>query len=392
MLVLERSLRYLLVPIVITFLYIVVTQQLAFVWQEWLPRANELPYYLLCISALLALQFNCCRLSYLSLLLLIYYSIESNASWSPELALLNRQQTLLVGTLIITFFAIIKDKPLFSLYFFKVVLGVGLCFILTLAWSAIITSLGSFSTKPLVNILMSAYLPIGIACLVLSVFTVWRATGVDSAIMVTLFIWLFHFYLPNELPLSILLSILAITYLISLLVRSYDLVYRDELTGVGSRRALNTMAASLSKHYSLAMVDIDHFKKFNDTYGHDVGDQVLRLVAMKLSQVKGGGKVFRYGGEEFTIVFANKDIELVLPHLEAIKQKISHYNIVLRNHKRKTKTKSDRETNNNQHPVVNITVSIGVAQQCGDTSFELTLKQADTALYKAKNNGRNQVF
>nr|WP_269154454.1 GGDEF domain-containing protein [Shewanella schlegeliana] len=172
----------------------------------------------------------------------------------------------------------------------------------------------------------------------------------------------------------------------------YALAYKDELTGLASRRALNTMALSLNNHYSLAMVDIDHFKRFNDTYGHDVGDQVLRLVAKKLSKVKGGGQVFRYGGEEFTIVFENKDIELVLPYLEEIRQKIDHYDIVLRNEGRKLTSKSDRETTHKPNPKVNITISIGVAEQHGETSFENTLKRADEALYKAKNNGRNCVF
>nr|WP_275660525.1 GGDEF domain-containing protein [Shewanella sp. Isolate13] len=172
----------------------------------------------------------------------------------------------------------------------------------------------------------------------------------------------------------------------------YDLAYKDELTGLASRRALNTMALSLNKHYCVAMVDIDHFKSFNDTYGHDVGDQVLRLVAKKLSKVKGGGQVFRYGGEEFTIVFESRNIERVLPHLEEIRQKISQYNIVLRDQGRKGKSKLDRNRKQKPNQTVNITISIGVAEQRGETSFEKTLKSADEALYKAKNNGRNCVF
>ncbi|WP_299802820.1 GGDEF domain-containing protein [uncultured Shewanella sp.] len=393
--VLERSLRYLFVPVVITFLYIVVTQHLSTIWQGWLPKINELPYYLLGISAVLALQFNCWRISYLSLLLLGYYYFESSPVLLPEMALLNQEQVILAGSLIITFFAAFKDRGLFSVYFFKSILAVGLCVILTLGWSAAITYLNSVDAGLLPNtlkLLTSSYVPIGISCIVLCTFTICRATGVDSAIMVTLFIWLFHFYLPNELPLSLLLTILAIAYLISILVRSHNLAYRDELTGLGSRRSLNTLAQSLNKHYCLAMVDIDHFKTFNDTYGHDVGDQVLHLVAKKLSKIQGGGKVFRYGGEEFTIVFANKNIEAVLPLLEEIRRKISQYNIVLRNQSRKNKSRLDRNTKHKPNQTVNITISIGVAEQHGEGTFENTLKRADKALYKAKNNGRNLVF
>ena len=63
----------------------------------------------------------------------------------------------------------------------------------------------------------------------------------------------------------------------------------------------------MGRHYTLAMIDVDHFKKFNDTYGHDVGDLVLKMVAHQISQVNGGGKAYRYGGEEFTTVLYRRD-------------------------------------------------------------------------------------
>ena len=78
------------------------------------------------------------------------------------------------------------------------------------------------------------------------------------------------------------------------------------------------------------MTDVDHFKKFNDTYGHDVGDQVLRMVAARLKKVTGGGKAYRYGGEEFTIVFAGKTMEECQPHLEAVREAIENYAMQLR--------------------------------------------------------------
>jgi len=73
-----------------------------------------------------------------------------------------------------------------------------------------------------------------------------------------------------------------------------------------SRRALIERLPSLGRRYTVAMVDVDHFKNFNDTYGHDAGDQVLRMVASRLGEVSGGGTAFRYGGEEFTILFPGK--------------------------------------------------------------------------------------
>ena len=71
--------------------------------------------------------------------------------------------------------------------------------------------------------------------------------------------------------------------------------------------------AGLGPRYVLAMADVDHFKSFNDTHGHDTGDQVLKLVAARLAQVKGGGRAFRYGGEEFTVLFPDRTLDEALP-------------------------------------------------------------------------------
>ncbi|MCL1147265.1 GGDEF domain-containing protein [Shewanella marinintestina] len=393
--VLTRSLHYLFAPIIIVFLCIVGIQQLALTWQNWLPKIEQLPYYLFGVSALLALQFNSARITYLSLFLLIFYSLKQGAFIADDLVIFSDEQAFLIGTFIIAFLAISKDRSLFSMHFFKIIIGMILCALLAWGWHVAINLLASLPPKKIsdsLSLLLSLYVPIGVACIVVCIFSVWRSTGTDSTIAITLFIWLFGYYMPDQLPISVLFTLIGIAYIYSILAKSYHLAYRDELTGLSSRRALNTVALSLNKHYSLAMVDIDHFKHFNDTYGHDVGDQVLRLVAAKLVKVQGGGKVYRYGGEEFAIVFENKDIEVVLPHLEKLRKKISQYDIVLRNEKRKLTSKADRDVVDSQNPTVNITISIGVAEQHGENSFDNTLKRADKALYKAKDNGRNCVF
>lgn len=89
----------------------------------------------------------------------------------------------------------------------------------------------------------------------------------------------------------------------SIIETSYLLAYHDELTTLPARRAFNDALFHLEEPYAVAVVDIDHFKKFNDTYGHETGDQVLRLVAGKLAGVTGGGRAYRVGGEEFSILF-----------------------------------------------------------------------------------------
>lgn len=88
---------------------------------------------------------------------------------------------------------------------------------------------------------------------------------------------------------------------------AYQMAFRDELTGLPGRRALNERMQRLGRNYVIAMTDVDHFKKFNDTHGHDVGDQVLRLVASRLSKVTGGGRAHRYGGEEFALRVCRQD-------------------------------------------------------------------------------------
>ncbi|MGA8310121.1 MAG: GGDEF domain-containing protein [Terriglobales bacterium] len=108
----------------------------------------------------------------------------------------------------------------------------------------------------------------------------------------------------------------------SIIENSYLLAYHDELTTLPARRAFNDDLLHLEAPYEIAVVDIDHFKKFNDTYGHETGDQVLRLVAAKLANVTGGGRAYRVGGEEFSILFRGKSVKDALPHLEQLRAAI----------------------------------------------------------------------
>lgn len=191
-------------------------------------------------------------------------------------------------------------------------------------------------------------------------------------------------------------SVSAATVILGLCIIqvSHDMAFRDEMTGLPARRALNELLAGLSRRYAIAMVDVDHFKRFNDTYGHDVGDQVLKMVASRLQRVSGGGRAFRYGGEEFTIVFPRKGANEVLPHLEELRKAIEGYQLWLRGDDRPNKAEEGekKRRNNAGDRAVSVTVSIGVAEHNDylRTPAEV-LKAADQSLYKAKNRGRNQV-
>jgi diguanylate cyclase (GGDEF)-like protein len=177
----------------------------------------------------------------------------------------------------------------------------------------------------------------------------------------------------------------------AVLEHGYDIAYRDELTGLPGRRAFNNVMEQLGGTYAIAMCDVDHFKKFNDTYGHDAGDQVLRMVAAELSQVGGGGRAFRYGGEEFLVVFRGRSAREAEPFVESLRRAIGDRGFVLRGPDRPaTRPRRAKETKQTSAPRVNITISIGLAERSKRHSTpELVLDAADATLYRAKEAGRN---
>ncbi|MGE5391279.1 MAG: diguanylate cyclase [Deltaproteobacteria bacterium] len=184
------------------------------------------------------------------------------------------------------------------------------------------------------------------------------------------------------------IGLLMIVFIIQ---NSYTMAYLDELTEIPGRRALREEMMKLSGNYVLAMADIDFFKSFNDTYGHDVGDEVLRMVAAKLNRVTGGGKAFRYGGEEFTIIFPGKKLNDALPHLEKVRESIAQSQFSLRGKDRpRKKPKTIKPAK--QVRKVSVTISIGAAEktQPWEKAGDI-MTAADKALYRAKNAGRNRV-
>ncbi len=185
---------------------------------------------------------------------------------------------------------------------------------------------------------------------------------------------------------------------ISVIETAYLVGYHDELTGLPARRAFNQAIATLDGEYAIGIVDIDHFKQFNDTFGHDVGDQVLRMVASKMSETSGGGKVFRYGGEEFAIVFRRMSAEEALGQAEALRQTIADSTFVVRGVDRSRRRRQERRYGHSKRRVrkqrfnTQVTVSIGVAEPISaDTLVEDVIQAADKALYRAKERGRNRV-
>ncbi len=187
-------------------------------------------------------------------------------------------------------------------------------------------------------------------------------------------------------------SVAGVILAVAVVETSYAMAFRDELTGLPGRRALWQELDAAGRSFAVGMLDIDHFKEFNDVHGHDVGDQVLRLVASRLGRVTGGGRAFRYGGEEFAVVFPASGRDDAFDHLEALRKTIEESSFAVRRRGRgRRKPKAPKRKK--KRPVgLSLTVSIGVAERSDKNSTaEAVVKAADKALYRAKERGRNRV-
>jgi diguanylate cyclase len=159
----------------------------------------------------------------------------------------------------------------------------------------------------------------------------------------------------------------------------------DPLTGLGNRKYFDRSvgiavqnALANGEPLSLLMFDIDHFKSFNDSYGHLTGDQVLRLVGMSLKQtIKGQDITARYGGEEFVVVLPNTALRQALTVADHIRRAIMS---------KELKKKSTGEI------LGRVTISVGVSMLKPDDDTESLIERADACLYAAKRNGRNRVI
>lgn len=173
--------------------------------------------------------------------------------------------------------------------------------------------------------------------------------------------------------------------LLKTLEQLHQLATTDALTGVANRRLLfdlgHKMLGAAQRHnqpLSLLMIDIDHFKQINDTYGHPVGDQVLQKLVEALQKILRQEDVLgRLGGEEFTAILPLTDLNSAHAVAERCRQQVAAL---------------DLQPSPAQPSSIQVTVSIGVAARCPqDTMIDSLISRADHALYEAKHQGRNQV-
>lgn len=191
---------------------------------------------------------------------------------------------------------------------------------------------------------------------------------------------------------AVMFALSGIMLLTVVIKASYSMAYLDELTELPSRRAFKEELQKLGSKYSIAMLDIDHFKKFNDTHGHEVGDDVLKLTAVCIKGIEGGGRAFRYGGEEFTIIFPGKSAEEAIPYLEELREYIANRGFIKRSKNRPKEKPAQIVTKGRTYKKLYLTVSIGIAEKSEKyRNAEEVTAAADKALYRAKSKGRNCV-
>jgi len=237
-----------------------------------------------------------------------------------------------------------------------------------------------------------------LVCLGLLVRAAWSGGAIDGGLFgaVAASGLALHGAGQGHLP-AIMFSLACMALMAAVVQESYRLAFIDELTNLPGRRALMHELQACGGRFTVAMLDVDHFKKFNDTYGHDVGDQVLKLVASRMMKVSGGGRAFRYGGEEFTVVFPRKSTKESLHHLDKLRQAIAGASFRLRDEDRPpekpagVKAKQTAKQKAQAEGKVSVTISIGVAERAAGQDPSEALKSADQALYRAKDGGRNRV-
>ena len=402
-------LRRLIPPLVLIVVVLLVRSTVPGLNPAYQQLLAWLPYVTLGLALALCIYYNRARmftvtLAFLFIYYLIQFELQSALSDPRPLFIFTSICVSLPLTLLLLFF--LPERGLRNRYGILVVSIVPLQILLaaiifnSVPEAGLLTAIDTwFPVKPFENYLMSLNASICFAAVTLpGILQLCKDNNEYTAALlsslVTGYITLAWFFLPKISV--VMFSVAGISLIISLLRSSYEMAYRDELTGLLGRRALNERLKGLGRHYVIAMTDVDHFKKFNDTWGHNTGDEVLKMVARQVAAVRGGGVAYRYGGEEFCIVFPGKNIDYCKPYLETVRSAVENYRMIVRDTRQRTESKKiarerrGRRARNRGDKFVSVTISIGVAEANDrNRNVDEVLKAADTALYKAKKGGRN---
>lgn len=350
-----------------------------------------LPFVLLALGLVLAVLFNKSKLFFTLILtasaLLVLYTRQTENRFFDLLFFC----TGVLVPLNTVFFANTQEKGIFSASgkAKMVLLGiqgmlVAYSLIFQETWLSVIKAWAIFPAEIQRNLIPDDLVAVlFILCLIIFILRDFFKRDSNQSVQFFSLSTLFLAFLrPNDvLWFSLFLSGSGLYHFLTLIKKSYTMAYLDDLTGIPGRRALNEELQKLSGLFTLAMVDIDHFKQFNDKYGHDVGDEALRHVTRSMKRAVRGGRIYRFGGEEFAIVYAGRDTAHGLINLEEIRRRVETEPLVCRVH-------SGKSPGEKKLP---LTISLGLAESSVDSRPSEVLKLADKALYRAKEKGRNQV-
>jgi len=376
---------------------------LPFSWRDFMPYAVYLTFSL---GLFLSFHFNRSRVFFVLLLLLAFcWNSDMLARGGDGFSALQRIDSIFCYLLPInsTLFCLMREKGIFTdagckRFVFLVLQALVLVILAKTAQADSLEATGLWlrnaaaGTRELPRIA----LPLMTGCgVIIGIATYVRHSIIDSAFLGILAALMIIFTHPPSADITtVFLFGAGLILLLSMLQDSHNMAYRDDLTGVLSRRAFNEHLNGLGRRYVIAMLDLDHFKRVNDFYGHDVGDQVLRLAGAKMLSVGSGGRVYRYGGEEFAIVFPRKSKDHVIACMEELRATIAAYRFAIRGPNRPD---PPREGARNRYgggaeTCISVTVSIGIAESVdGKASPREIVVAADTELYRAKQRGRNRV-
>lgn len=302
--------------------------------------------------------------------------------------------------LVFLIFGLFDERGVFNKSgFIKLIISISLVLIsfyiirLPISFSKLLSPIFSVDFYPLKPTSEISFYTIIFSFLVLSIRAFFVKSHISIALPFAMLCASYPFLFSIKPNLSPLLFGLSCAILGAMLVmEAYKMAFIDTLTRIPARRAMEEYISGLSHPYALCIVDIDHFKKFNDTYGHKTGDEVLRYIAKELQATKGGAKTFRYGGEEFCIIFAKKLSFEVKHFLEETRENIANKGFGIRAKKRPSNKKGEPQRNKKPNiKKVNLTVSMGLADSNASKNIYDIFQLADKALYKAKSAGRNRL-
>ena len=391
--------------LLISSLYVVLhVNQIAIAYQ---PLLVYLPYPILIITLGLSQQFNCLRLFLNSLLLLLVYIVIHLGLQAPLAELKPNFYYTNISLLLplnIGLLALIPERGIRSPFSYGMLFIFLIEFFLLAVlpnnlWVYVSNDVDLMALNPFSHYVLSlaATAFFALSGFILLVLFIKRKDETEACLLICLvanYLMLALFYHPYIS--SLLVTCCGLCMIYSVFIGSHNMAFRDELSCLRNRRSFNDALRSLSKRYVIATIDIDHFKKFNDKYGHEVGDDVLKLVASHIDRVEGGGVAYRYGGEEFCVIFRGMNIAEAFPFLDQLRESIASYKMTIRNQRDRPSSKQEGARQRGsvaKEKTVSVSVSIGVAAYEGRSSSpEEVLKASDQALYKAKKQGRNCVI